>query len=137
MLPCEVRSSRTSSEVGANFERSGSELRAKWERTLSEVEQTLSEVEQTSSEVERTSSEVELEPALLGAKCVAYRCIFRFASGEESVDFVRELRMANYSEYKRQRILFLCFVMDARHLQSPESYHRKVYQPEGKVFRSF
>ena len=67
MLPCEVRSSQTSSEVAVNFERSCCELRAKLLRTSREaVLQTSSEVvvnvERTSSEIvaklERTSSEV-------------------------------------------------------------------------------
>ena len=75
----------------------------------------------------QTSSKVR--PALLEAKCVAYRCIFHFASREESVAIVWELRLANFSEYKWQ------IVIDAGHLQSPESHYSKVYQPQDKVFR--
>ena len=52
-------------KVGVNFKQSWSNLRAKLEQTPRKV-----------------------GPALLEAKCVAYRCIFHFASGEESVAIV-------------------------------------------------
>ena len=78
MLPCEVCSLRTlpvvhaklgqtSSEFGANFKRSWGEVGANSERSWSKLRVKL----------ERTSSEVG--PVLLGAKCVVYRCVFRFA----------------------------------------------------------
>ena len=115
MLPREVRTSRTSSEVGPKFERSWVEVRTKlgrssngvgpkFERSWAEVRTKLGRSSnevgpkferiwiklQLPSNFERSWAELQAksEPRCLGAECIAYRCVYCFASGEETIDFV-------------------------------------------------